>query len=177
MRPISWKLYVICLCLFSLLCFFLASRGKREGAVIPEVPELSVAYYHAKGGDPGTFTTGCSSLECHPKYPHETDLNYSPFLNMHSVEFSCAVCHPIPGMKIVAGEGGEGIRLEVIGIDWNDDYHQRFKRAYSCRSCHSTSGKRMVERIINRDLHNEFVQPYALKLLEEGSKKWMVPGF
>lgn len=176
MRIFSWKRYVVLLFLCSLLLFFTASRGKRKGAGIPEVPAVSVEYYHEKSDDPGPLTTGCSSSECHPKYPHERNGSYSPFMNMHSIDFGCLVCHSVPGMNVAAVTGGERTRLEVVGMDKTIDYHKRFTKTLRCRQCHSASGEKMFEGIIDRDLPQSFVKPYPLKMLEEGSKKWTVPG-
>ncbi len=177
MKNSPWKLYVLFLCLFTLSLVFLSFRGKRDGTGVPGVEELSVAYYHEKRGDPGTLTTGCSGSECHPKYPHEKAGNYSPFMNMHAIDFSCFVCHSVPGMNIVSETVDERVRLAAAGVESTVDYHERFKKTLSCRNCHSDSGKKMLEEIIERDLTRGFLQPNALKLIEEGSKKWIIPGF
>lgn len=147
-------------------------------------------YFHAGKTAPiSVEARGCRSTGCHVGVPHAKDRTQAAFRNMHVGFIDCLVCHgrdsrkswilepPAPAPKQGGSDGSfprkrGRIAVPVPEID-RERMHGLVGPALSCRRCHSDEGHReMTEKGI-RDLPPGFVNPVALRMIEEGAKQWI----
>lgn len=131
----------------------------------------------------------CRSPECHAGMPHVRDRTLAAFRNMHLRFVDCLVCHgrdsrkswsaepPPPEPKQATGDTGPvrkrwKIASPMPGIE-REKAHATLGAALSCRACHSEEGYRNITARGVKDLPAGFVNPVALRMIEEGAKQWI----
>jgi len=151
---------------------------------------LDGPYFHAGKTPPVPVEDrGCRSPGCHAGMPHVKDRTQAAFRNMHLGFLSCLVCHgkaprsswtaepppPAPNRPL----GGTGylrarwkIAVSMPAVD-REDLHGTLGQALACRACHSEEGRKEIAEKGVRDLPAGFANPVALRMIEEGAKRWI----
>lgn len=176
---ISWgKRYVILLCFITLILFSLGFCDNRAADEIPHLGEEVSVYFHEKTSLYEPLSDSCStSTNCHLTFLHGKDKRIAAFLNMHTLTLECVVCHSHSQVTLYV-ESKRGKRLfKTEEIDMDGDIHEVIEKKPSCRKCHSPSGAKSLEESTKVKFKATFKDPFVLKLIEEDSKKWDVPGY
>lgn len=148
-------------------------------------------YFHAgKTPSASAEDRGCLSKGCHAAAPHAKERTQAAFRNMHARFVDCLVCHgresraswsvrpPPQAPKPGAAQGGGTFRgrwtiaAPKPEID-REKMHGLIGQAVSCRACHSEQGYRELAGKGIRHLGPGFVNPVALRMIEEGAKQWI----
>lgn len=188
-RTAEWALALVALVLTG---GFLAGVSGGGVALFGEDPPASRdgRYFHAGKGAPVTVgDRGCRSPGCHAGMPHARDRALAAFRNMHLGFIDCLVCHgkdsrkswiaePAPAQeKRPSGDGGPRRKRWTIVTPTppadREKSHGMLGAALSCRSCHSEEGAREIAAKGAKDLPGGFVNPVALRMVEEGAKQWI----
>lgn len=138
----------------------------------------ATGYFHeGKPAGAGMRDSSCRTEKCHGAYPHGKGLE-SAFRNMHAEFVDCPVCHGREGKAEWSVEAGGGDRWRIRSgtPPAAGDPHASFGTPVRCRECHSQAGRERIERGGTRKLQGTFNDPIALRMLEEGSRKWMPEG-
>jgi hypothetical protein len=172
------KRYVFLLCLLSFLFFFLGSREKRVEGDMSSQNIGTPGYFHEKKDASDPLGESCAtSQDCHFPFPHEKDRRIAAFLNMHTLTLDCLVCHFHSQVKMYV-ESTRGKRLfKAEELKMTVDVHDGMEKTPSCRMCHSRQGMQSLVERTGVKFKTNFTEPFVLKLIEEDSKKWDVPGF
>lgn len=152
------------------------SRASRDGR-----------YFHA-GKTPAASAgnAGCGASGCHAGMPHARDRAQAAFRNMHVRFVECLVCHggasrtswtvepPTPGPAADGGTARKRWKLATPGgtVD-REKPHAALGASLSCRKCHSEEGRQEFAAKGVKDLPSGFVNPVALRMMEEGAKQWI----
>lgn len=160
-----------------------------RGGGAPAAPDDG--YFHAGKTRPASLgDLGCVSKDCHTAVPHAKDRTQAAFRNMHAGFIDCLICHgreprtswsvwpppPAPGPGAARGGVSSRGRWTIAApkpeID-RERMHGLIGQAVSCRACHSDQGYRELAAKGIRNLGPGFVNPVALRMIEEGAKQWI----
>lgn len=188
-RTVEWALALVAVILTG--SFLLAVTG-RGGWMAGEGPDATrdPRYFHGGKTPPASLSErGCLSKGCHAGAPHAEDRTQAAFRNLHVRFIDCLVCHGRDSRKSwiaeapapVAKPGGRAgafprnrwkIAASGPEID-RERMHGSIGPALGCRACHSEEGYRGMTALGIRDLPSGFVNPVALRMIEEGGKQWI----
>jgi len=159
-------------------CYLAGIAGWRSPGPGRRISSATAGYFHeGKSGDSGIRDPSCQTETCHSAYPHERGPE-STFRNMHVGFIECQVCHGKAGAAAWQIEAGGGDRwiIRAGTRQAGGDPHTAFGPSVRCRECHSERGRKRIESGSNRKLHGTFHDPVALRMMEEGSRKWVPDG-
>lgn len=146
-------------------------------------------YFHAGKTPAAVEDGGCGAAGCHVGMPHAKERTHAAFRNMHVRFVACLVCHgrdsrkswsvgpPAPGHGKGARDGGLPrnrwtLSAPVPPVD-REKAHRLLGPALGCRGCHSAEGYRELGAKGAAGLPAGFVDPVALRMIEEGAKQWI----
>lgn len=173
-----YKYFVLTLCAIAFLLFSLGLRGKKGAEVIVPKKAGEVVTFHEVKDITSTGAKQCSKGEgCHVDFPHIEDVRFAPFLNMHSNYMDCLLCHAPMKVEVSVEYVMGGYRFVGRNSPGSNDPHKSLEKTLKCRDCHSTAWKKKVEKMTGKEFESSFANPHALEILEEGRKKWIIPGF
>jgi len=160
-------------------CFFAGVAGWGFSLRVGDPRSAGDAsYYHQGKTEPAAIPDpGCKSGDCHGIYPHERGPEAS-FRNLHAPFVECRVCHGAVGSaawRVDRNRDGHW-RLRNESVPGEGDPHRVFGPAVRCRGCHSDTGEDSIEKMGGGALPGTFRNPVALRMLEEGSRKWIPDG-
>lgn len=188
-RAVEWALALVAVILTG--AFLSAASGARGW--IPRGGSATARddrYFHAgKTAAISVEARGCRATGCHVGMPHAKDRTQAAFRNMHVGFIDCLACHgrdsrkswvfepPAPAPKQGGGDRSYPrkrwkIAVPMPGTD-RERMHALIGPALSCRKCHSDAGHREMTGNGIRDLPPGFVNPVALRMIEEGAKQWI----
>jgi len=140
--------------------------------------DAATRYFHdGKQARDAIHDSRCQTEKCHSVYPHNGGPE-STFRNMHVEFVECPACHGREGQPMWKTGRGAGDRWIIrAGLPQKSgDPHPAFGPPVRCRGCHSEAGRKRIERGSARKLQGTFNEPVALRMLEEGSRKWVPDG-
>jgi len=160
-------------------CFLAGIVGWRSspGGEAPRLAGEGSYYHQGKTAAAGLPDPGCKSDACHGIYPHEKGPE-AAFRNLHAPFVECRVCHGTNGLaawRVDRNPDGRW-RLRNENVSGGGDPHRAFGPAVRCRVCHSEPGESLIGKMGDGALPRTFRNPVALRMLEEGSRKWIPDG-
>lgn len=139
----------------------------------------AASFHGGKGSGSPKRDPACSAKGCHAPSSHRKPVPSSAFLNMHETVVSCLGCHGRdPERRWTSGEtsGESAFRLvysPVPEAGKGGRRHDANGPPAACRSCHSVEGRRAISAAGVKGLHDRFENPIALRMIEEGGRKWL----
>lgn len=160
-------------------CFLegVAGWGSSPGGEKSRLAGEASYYHQGKTEAAGLPDPGCKSDDCHGIYPHERGPE-AAFRNLHVSFVECRVCHGTNGSaawRVDRNPDGRW-RLRNESLPGEGDPHRAFGPGVRCRGCHSDTGEDLIEKMGGGALPGTFRNPVALRMLEEGSRKWIPDG-
>lgn len=160
-------------------CFLAGVAGYGHPSAGHRISPTVAGYFHEGKPVPSEIRdSACRTETCHGGYPHVQGPE-SAFRNMHVEFIECPVCHGPEGDTMWTSDpepGGRWILRPGRRTEESRDPHHAFGPPVRCRDCHSERGRNRIERGMEQTLKGGFDDPVALRMLEEGSRKWIPDG-
>jgi len=140
-----------------------------------ETPFESTSYHGGKTETAPPSDGACQAPGCHDGYPHRKGTSVAVFRNMHLRRVDCLSCHGKEADRRWAVSGAPkdpSWRVRYPSDGRRSGPHAGMGPAMACRGCHSENGRAVLLERGVKELPSGFANPIALRMLEEGARRW-----